>query len=114
MARSPNGVHSMVIGRRKKVSSAPASHALLAQLGDHAVLPDLVELVDRDQRRVVIGGREPERGQHADQEAAVVHADRRALETQRVDRGEGRPSNLASAEMPASPMMSMSHCTNWR
>ncbi|GMA96140.1 hypothetical protein GCM10025881_29640 [Pseudolysinimonas kribbensis] len=66
----------------------------LAQLLDDAVLPDLVELVDRDERLLVLGGREAERLEHPDQQPPVVDAHERALEPQPVDRVERRDEQL--------------------
>jgi hypothetical protein len=46
--------------------------------------------------------------------AAVVDAHGRTLESEGVDRVEGRDDELGLGAPVASPMMSMSHCTNWR
>ena len=66
----------------------------LAELREHTVLAQLVELVDRDERGLVVGGGETEDGERTREETSVVHADRASLDAQRGEGGGGRGDEL--------------------
>ncbi len=61
---------------------------------------DLVELVDRDERAVVLVRREPEGGEHPGQQPAVVDPDERALEAEGIHRVEGGDEQLGLGARP--------------
>ena len=71
-----------------------AVEAHLGKLGRHTVGTDLVELVDGDERRILLASWHGCGVEHRKQHAPVVHTDERAVETESPERVAGRRQQL--------------------